>query len=262
MTKNGKTRVIIFRTAGTNCDMETAFAFEQAGAVVDRVHINRVMESPKMLNEYQILSIAGGFSYGDDISAGRIFAVRLLHDLGHALSDFGGAGKLVLGICNGFQVLVKAGLLPVVQKAEDFVQTVTLSDNESGRYEDRWVHLESFSDRCVFMPKGRRIYLPVAHAEGKFIPKDDATLKQLVANDQIVFRYVDENGQRGGFPINPNGAIDDIAGICDTTGRVMGMMPHPERHIERTQHPQWTRLPEDAGGDGRVIFEQAVKYFA
>ncbi len=255
-------KVLVLRTAGTNCDQETKFAFEQAGATAEMVHINRLIKTAGMLDDYQILSIPGGFSYGDDISAGKIFAVRLLHDLGQQLGDFVGKDKLVLGICNGFQVLVKAGLLPEVQPSDEFQQQVTLTDNDSGMFQDQWVWLKSYSTKCVFIEPGRLIYLPIAHAEGKFIPKTDQVLENLKANDQIVFRYVDEDGQPGPAPTNPNGSIDNIAGICDTTGRILGLMPHPERHILRTQHPRWTRMAQNTEGDGKTIFDNAVKYFS
>ena len=256
-----KVKVVVLRTAGTNCDVETAFAFDQAGAEADLVHLNRLLEDPGMLDQFQILTIPGGFSYGDDISAGKIFAVQLMQDLGGRLADFVGKGKLVLGICNGFQVLVKAGLLPEVRASENYEQRVTLSDNDSGKFEDRWVWLKSFSDKCIFIEPDRMIYLPVAHAEGKFIPRDEAVLERIKSNDQVVFRYVDEKGNSVGYPGNPNGSVDDIAGICDPSGRILGLMPHPERHIQRTQHPHWTRLAESRPGDGRAIFTRAVKFF-
>jgi len=255
-------KVIVLRTAGTNCDAETAFAFQDAGARAELVHINRLLEDPHMLDGVQILAIPGGFSYGDDISAGKIFAVRLMHELGGYLGDFVSKDRLVLGICNGFQVLVKAGLLPEVQRAEDFEQTVTLADNDSGKFEDRWVYLKSFSETCVFINPGQTIYLPVAHAEGKFIPRDDATLERLKRNGQVVLRYVDQAGRPGPYPVNPNGSVDDIAGICDPTGRILGIMPHPERHIRRTQHPHWTRLADNHDPDGKVVFSRAVAYFS
>jgi len=255
-------KVIVLRTAGTNCDVETVFAFEQAGAAADLVHMNQLLNRPGMLGEYQILCIPGGFSYGDDISAGKIFAVRLRNDLGGQLADFVSKDRLVLGICNGFQVLVKTGLLPEVQLDGDHEQSVTLSDNDSGKFEDRWVYLRSFSNRCVFIEANRIIYLPIAHGEGKFVPRDDHVLDRLNQNDQIAFRYVDSAGRPGPYPVNPNGSVDDIAGVCDPTGRILGLMPHPERHIHRTQHPHWTRLGKGHNGDGKTIFASAVGYFA
>jgi phosphoribosylformylglycinamidine synthase subunit PurQ / glutaminase len=257
-----KVKVLVLRAAGTNCDKETLFAFEQAGATGDPVHINRLRETPSLLNDYQILVIPGGFSYGDDISAGKIFAVRLRHELGDRLAEFVQGDKLVLGICNGFQVLVKTGLLPEPELKGEFSQKVTLSDNDSGKYEDRWVWLKSYSKKCKFINAGETIYLPVAHGEGKFIPRDDGTFRQLQANDQIVFRYVDKQGNPGGpFPINPNGSVDDIAGICDPSGKIFGLMPHPERHIDVTQNPHWTTRQGKQKPGGIKIFEKAVKYF-
>ncbi len=258
-----KVKVLVLRAAGTNCDKETIFAFEQAGATAEPVHINRLRETPNLLNDYQILVLAGGFSFGDDISAGKIFAVRLRHELGPQLAQFVQSDKLVLGICNGFQILVKAGLLPEPNINGQFIQKVTLSDNDSGRFQDQWVWLKSCSKKCVFIGPDEMIYLPIAHGEGKFIPHDDATLAQLKANDQIVFRYVDEQGNTGDYPINPNGSIDHIAGICDPSGRILGLMPHPERHIMPTQNPHWTQTESKVSAKymGTHIFTRAVQYF-
>lgn len=255
-------KVLVLRTAGTNCDEETVFAFEQAGAQSDLVHVNRLIEHSRMLDDVQILALPGGFSYGDDISAGKIFAVRLHHDLGERLAEFVAKDRLVIGICNGFQILVKTGLLPDARLGGGSEQSITLTDNDSGKFEDRWVHLKAFSDKCVFIEPDRMIYLPIAHGEGKFVPKDQAVLDRLRANGQIVFRYVDASGQSGAYPVNPNGSVDDVAGICDPTGRILGIMPHPERHVRRTHHPHWTRLAEAHEPDGKSIFSNAVRYFA
>jgi phosphoribosylformylglycinamidine synthase len=257
-----KAKVLVFRAAGTNCDKETVYAFEQAGASVDVIHINKLRESPDTLKNYQIAVFPGGFSFGDDIAAGKIFSVRMRHELGPQLNEFVQSDKLVLGICNGFQILVKAGLLPEPNIQGEYSQKVTLSDNDSGKFDDRWVWLKSFSKKCKFISAGELIYLPIAHGEGKFIPRDNDVLSQLHANDQVVFRYVDENGQPGSFPVNPNGSVDDIAGICDPTGRIFGLMPHPERHIMPTQGPHWTRLGGKSETGGMKIFTKAVKYFS
>lgn len=255
-------KVIVLRAAGTNCDQETAFAFGQAGASADCIHINRLGESPRLLDNYQILVIPGGFSYGDDISAGKILAVRLRHELGEPLREFVQSDKLVLGICNGFQVLVKTGLLPEPQLQGEFSQKVTLSDNDSGKYEDRWVWLKSSSKKCAFIGPDELVHIPVAHGEGKFIPRDNQVLDQLRANDQIVFRYVDQAGRPGPFPVNPNGSVDDIAGICDPSGRIFGLMPHPERHMNPIQGPNKdSQLAKEKAG-GMKIFTNAVNYFS
>ena len=162
----------------------------------------------------------------------------------------------------GFRSSPRRGLLPEPDFSENYQQSVTLADNDSGKFEDRWVWLKSFSEQCVFIEPDRMIYLPVAHAEGKFVPRDDATLKKLIDNDQVVFRYVTEDGGKPQYPDNPNGAVDNIAGICDPTGRILGLMPHPERHVSLTQHPRWTRLGQGVVPHGKVIFESAVNYFA
>ncbi len=254
-------RVLILRAPGTNCDEETAFAFERAGARSERCHVNRLLEQPGFLADYQILCLPGGFSYGDDLGAGRILGQQLRLHLADAMREFKAAGKLILGICNGFQILIKSGLL-----LEDDPKTgppATLTWNDSGKFEDRWVELSGGGSACVFFAGIDRMYLPVAHAEGQFVPRDPATLDRLRANRQIVLRYA-ENGKAaaGAFPANPNGAVDDIAAVCDPTGRVCGLMPHPERYIERTQHPRWTRETLPEAGDGLRVFENAVKYFA
>jgi phosphoribosylformylglycinamidine synthase len=255
-------KTLIIRTAGTNCDRETVFAFERSGSEVSLLHVNRVCEDPSVFAEHQILALPGGFSYGDDVAAGRIHANELRYRLGDPLRRFVDDGKLVLGICNGFQVLVKTGLLPGPFSA-DAEQAVTLTFNDSNKFEDRWVHLRADSGRSPFIVKGERIYLPVAHGEGKFVARDNATLDALRDGDQIAFRYVDADGNAGaGYPANPNGSVDDIAGICDATGRVLGLMPHPERHVLGTQHPRWTRDGEKPEGDGMQIFRNAVAAFA
>jgi len=256
-------RALVLRTAGTNCDAETQFAWEKAGAKAERVHINRLIEEPKRLTRYQILTIPGGFSYGDDISAGKIFANQLAHHLAEVLHDFLEADRLVLGICNGFQVLVKCGLLPGAKDGRPtLVQGATLTNNDSGLFEDRWTHLAAETDRCVFLEKGESLYLPVAHAEGKFVPGPEATLKKLEAAGQVALRYVGPDGKTGaGYPWNPNGSVGDVAGICDPTGRILGLMPHPERHVLPWHHPQWTRLGAQEAGDGLAVFRRGVAYF-
>jgi phosphoribosylformylglycinamidine synthase I len=251
-------RAIVLRAAGTNCDAETQYAFELAGAKADRVHINRVIEDPGVLDQYHILVFPGGFSYGDDVAAGRILANQVAHHLPEQIRKFIDDGKLVLGICNGFQVLVKTGILPGngAFRQED----VTIAGNDSGKYEDRWVYLAPQTSRCVFLEPERLIYVPVAHGEGKIITKDYDTLQKLVSEGYVAFKYVDANGEEGPYPINPNGSMASIAGLTDSTGRILGLMPHPERFVRRTQHPHWSRLGEDLDPDGIKIFRNAVRY--
>ena len=255
-----KPKAIVLRAAGTNCDRETQFALEQAGFDAERVHVFRLMENPAALKAYQFLVIPGGFSYGDDVSAGKILANQMRHHLAGPLNEFLASGKLVLGICNGFQVMVKSGLLPWASVEPGSAQRdVTLAWNDSGRFEDRWVHLRGESDKCVFLPKGEVIALPIAHGEGKFVPRDGDVLRRLGDDDQVAVRYIDAEGRAGGYPVNPNGSVDDIAGICDPSGRAMGLMPHPERFIDITQHPCWTR-GNITRGDGAILFQRAREY--
>jgi len=246
-------RAIVLRAAGTNCDRESVHALELAGFSAERVHLFRVMESPAALEAYQLLMIPGGFSYGDDVAAGKIFANQILHHLAEAMNRFVADGKLILGVCNGFQVLIKSGLLPWgVADAAEANRHATLAWNDCGMFVDRWVRLRSESDRCVFLPKGRSLTLPIAHAEGRFVPRDQAVLERLRADDQVAVRYDGDN---------PNGSVDDIAGICDPTGRIFGLMPHPERFVDVSQHPTWTR-DRPAAADGLEVFRRAAEYFA
>jgi len=255
-------RVLILRAPGTNCDQETAFAFEQVGGKADFVHVKRLLEHPRQADDYQILCVPGGFSYGDDVAAGRILAEQIRHHLGDALTEFKEAGKLLLGICNGFQVLIKSGIL--LPNDPEKGPAATLTWNDSGKFEDRWVNLASEGDACVFLRNIETLYLPVAHAEGKFVTRDKDTFNALQAGGQLVLRYTGRpcgnNGQVT-YPDNPNGSPGNVAGACDETGRVLGLMPHPERHIDRTQHPRWTRREGGEVGDGLAVFENAVAYF-
>ena len=257
-----KPNVLVIRAPGTNCDLESAFAFEQAGGEAELIHINRLLEDNSIPKRFQILCIPGGFSYGDDIAAGRILGNQIRHHLRDVLQEFKADGKLVLGICNGFQVLMKSGLLLDEAAAETLA---TLCWNDSGKFEDRWVDLSVHSDRCVFLEGVERMYLPVAHAEGKLVLRDAEQLEKLRANQQCALRYcngVPGDQGRVAYPLNPNGSTDNLAGLCDSTGRVLGLMPHPERHIHPTHHPRWTRASElPAAGDGLRVFENAVGYF-
>jgi phosphoribosylformylglycinamidine synthase len=255
-----KTRVLILRTAGTNCDRETAFALEEAGADTELVHINRLSSGERELSEYQILAIPGGFSYGDDIASGKILANELKYGIEEDIQKFVRDGKLIIGICNGFQILVKSGLLPNLSGDFKTIET-TLTLNDSAKFEDRWVYLKNAKSRCIWTKDLQDIiYLPVAHGEGKFIPKNKDVLNKLKRDRLIALEYTDEAGNRRGFPHNPNGSVENIAGICDKTGRVFGLMPHPERHISYLQHPRWTRLENRQRGDGFAIFKSGVDF--
>lgn len=252
-----KPRVAVLRAAGTNCDRETAYAFELAGAQPELIYIDRLRG--QKLVQYQILVIPGGFTYGDDIAAGKVLANEIENRYRDQFLAFLDAGGLMLGICNGFQVLVKCGILP--GHAGYFQrQSISLITNDSERFEDRWVYLRVWPERSVFT-RGIKtlIYLPVAHAEGKFVAKDRTVLKKV--QQQVVFQYVDDRGRTAKYPDNPNGSVLGIAGISDPTGRVLGLMPHPERHVSHIQHPLRMRQRVDKEGDGLAIFQNAVSYF-
>ena len=254
-----KPKVLVLRAAGTNCDVETAFAFRKAGGEPETVHVNRLLDRSVDLHAWQILAIPGGFSYGDDVGAGKILAAELEHRLGDGLREFVERGGLVIGICNGFQVLVKTSLLPGNRELAAG-EGVTLAVNDSQKFEDRWVTLQVLATGCAWLRRGNRtIELPVAHGEGRFLPKSQAVLDALKRNRQVVVRYVRPDGSDAAYPENPNGSVDGVAGITDPTGRVFGLMPHPERHIFRRQHPRWTRGEGSEGGDGLEIFENAIE---
>jgi len=239
--------------------VETAHAFREEGAWVETLHINQLRKDPAQLKKYSVCCIPGGFTYGDDISAGKVFANELLIFLQHELRRFVHQGKLILGICNGFQVLVKTGILPDM----DFTQKTTLSRNDSLKFEARWVYLKV--ERETLWTKGldqKVIMLPVAHGEGKFVA-ESAVVRKLQEQKQVLFRYVNEAGREGIYPENPNGSVDAIAGITDRTGRVLGLMPHPERFFYAQQHPYGTLLQqnnEPVVPWGRLIFKNALAY--
>ncbi|MCH7814130.1 MAG: phosphoribosylformylglycinamidine synthase I [Planctomycetes bacterium] len=247
--------VIVLRAAGINCDGETMHAWRLAGAAPRLVQVNELLAKPALLDEAQVLTLPGGFSYGDDIAAGTILANRLTRRLGETLAAFVDRGGLVLGICNGFQVLLKMGLLPGGSTGP---QTVSLTVNTSARFEDRWVRVRVDTDRCPFLQAGPLWEAPVAHAEGRLVVDSDATLAALTDHGHVALRYVDADGLPGDYPVNPNGSVDGVAGLTDATGRVLGLMPHPERNVDRTQHPLWTRRPADAPATGLQVFRSAV----
>jgi phosphoribosylformylglycinamidine synthase subunit PurQ / glutaminase len=262
-------RVLILRAPGTNCDAETAHAFSLARGRPDIVHVNRLLERPALLNDYQILCFPGGFSYGDDIASGRILASQLRRHLAEPLVKFRDSGKLILGICNGFQVLIQSGLL--LADDELLGPPATLAWNASGKFEDRWIRLRADASKCVFLSGIERLYLPVAHGEGRVAVRSGENLTQLERAGQLALRYAASSRREHRrsdappailpYPENPNGSTADIAGICDPTGRVFGLMPHPERYVDPTQHPRWTRGEAQTPGEGLRVFANAVAYF-
>lgn len=242
-------QALILRTAGTNCDQETAEALRLAGAVPEIHHINELISKKLSLDSYQLVVIPGGFSYGDDVAAGKILANELRFKLGESLGKFIASGRKVIGICNGFQVLVKTGFLPGNPGGE---QTVTLASNDSGQFQCHWVKLKREKSACQWLNSTDVDWdLPIAHGEGKFMARDNKTLGALESAGQVIFRYSTEN---------PNGSMNAIAGICNKEGNVVGLMPHPERHMARLQHPEWTRGADKQGTPvGLQFFKAAVQ---
>lgn len=265
-------RICVLRAPGTNCDTETAFAFDSCGGQSERIHLFQLLERPALLDDFQILCIPGGFSYGDDIGAGVVFASQLKGHLGDSMRRFLSADKLVLGICNGFQTLLKAGILPggtgESLAAERDQADATLTWNHNGKYTARWVHLKVTAPGNVFLRSIKELDLPIAHAEGRIVVKGEQVLNGWRDRGQIALSYAEwqpTNGEANAindrWAANPNGSTMDIAGLGDPTGRVLGLMPHPERFLFGTQHPQWTRLGLTGDGAGRQIFQNAIDYF-
>jgi phosphoribosylformylglycinamidine synthase subunit PurQ / glutaminase len=269
-----KTRALVLTGYGLNCDHETAYAFNSAGALSERVHINSLIKGDVSLDNFNIMAFVGGFSWGDDHGAGVIQAVRMKTNLGDKILEFIEAGKLVIGICNGFQTIVNLGLLPGF--GNNYTnRCVALTYNDCGKFRNDWVHLKvNINSPCIFTRDLIHMELPVRHGEGKFLA-DEAILRQLSDQSMSVLQYAlpDGNTASGKFPFNPNGSLNDIAGICDPTGKIFGLMPHPEAFIHPTNHPDWTRYHQIAKRNGKSIykcgmpplglkiFENAVTYF-
>jgi phosphoribosylformylglycinamidine synthase len=255
-------KVLILRAPGINRDRDAALACELAGGVPERVHVNQVAAGATRLADYAMLVIPGGFSYGDHLGAGKLLAVDLAHRLGEDLHRFVEAGRPVIGICNGFQVLVKAGLLPGWDDRPE--PAVTLTENDSARFECRWVRLEADPGSVCRFTDGisRTLEVPVAHGEGRVAVRDHTALDDLRARGLVALRYSAGEGGHAPYPANPNGSRDDIAGICNPAGTILGLMPHPENAVLPQQHPRWTREPWREEGDGLIIFRNAVRYAA
>jgi len=255
-----KPRALILHANGTNRDHEAALAFEQAGAQPEIVPLKQLRARRKYWSDFQLLVLPGGFAYADALGAGKLLALDLNAYFADEVHTFIESGKLVIGICNGFQALVKAGLIPFSASGE---VSATLAFNDSGHFECRWVTLVPQSKACLWTRELREpIYCPVAHGEGKFVLKDSAMLDDLRAHDQIALTYAspDEKPAEGTYPYNPNGSLADIAGICNREGNVLGLMPHPEDHIFSFQHPRWTR--GERGLMGSQLFKSGVDYAA
>lgn len=262
---------IVITGYGTNCEVEMAHACRLAGSeVVDIVHISEILCGKKRLDDYHFLNLPGGFLDGDYLGSAKAATVRFLHArISHSkerlfdqLMRFIQDGKLILGVCNGFQLQVKLGILPA-NEGPGGTQTVTLTYNDSGRFEDRWVYLKvNEYSPCIFTRGLKGLYLPVRHGEGKFLPRDEKTLEDLITKNLVTLQYSDANFRQPtmAYPDNPNGSVHAIAGICNDTGRIFGLMPHPEAYLHRTNHPRWTRedLPEE--GMGLALFRNAISF--
>nr|QNO56417.1 phosphoribosylformylglycinamidine synthase subunit PurQ [Methanosarcinales archaeon ANME-1 ERB7] len=273
-------RICVLRIEGTNCELETFRSFKRLGAAAEIVHLKQLIGAVKerekrKLKDYDLLVIPGGFSSGDYIRAGAILAARIRGTLGEEIDDFIRDGKPILGICNGFQVLVEMGLLPGLAYEKIGLQQAALTTNDSARFECRSVYLRQENrGNCVFtkgIEKGRIMKMPCAHAEGKFFISEkrrEAYLQLLEENDQIVFRYIDPEGGYASYPWNPNGSVDNIAGICDPSGNILGLMPHPERAFYAYLDSEWSRRAKGreegrgAYGDGKAIFEAVLNYLS
>jgi len=267
-------KIAIIRIEGTNCEQESFDAFKRLGADPELVHLKQLLnidcnkDEIRKISQYQCLMIPGGFSAGDYIRAGAILAARIKSKLNKDIVDFVKQEYPILGVCNGFQVLTELGLLPGIDEIITQVPDACLSINDSNRYECRPTLLKHENNgKCVFtskIPKNDIRLIPSAHTEGKLLfplDKQNDYLKKLEKNDQVVFRYVDLDGNYAGYPWNPNGSFSNIAGICNHIGNVFGMMPHPERTYYKYQHPDWTATGlGDNIGDGRAIFESVLSY--
>lgn len=261
-----KVKALVIVGYGLNCEAETCYAFERAGARADQVHLSDLIAKRRKLEEFHLLALIGGFSFGDHIAGGKVFANRFACKLREQISAFIAAGKLVIGICNGFQTLVKLGLLPGIDNDYE-TQRVTLGANECGVFRDAWVRVKVDEGSCCVFTKGiDAMDLPVRHGEGQFYVQEDSVLERMKRQGQIALRYAHpESGEpTQEFPHNPNGSVNAVAGICDPTGRIFGLMPHPEAYNSPFNHPQWPlwklegRLPEE--GEGIRIFRNAVEY--
>ncbi|MEK7617030.1 MAG: phosphoribosylformylglycinamidine synthase I [Patescibacteria group bacterium] len=250
-------RVCILQSDGTNCDNELFYAFKKAGGIPQFVHVNELRDKSKSLKDFDILALPGGFSYGDDVTSGKIWAIELISFLRKEIEDFRKKEGLIIGICNGFQVLVRTGLLPF---GELGVMDTTLAPNDSGHFECRWIKLKLEKSKCVFLQESGPVgYFSVNHGEGKFFANNE-TIKTMEQSGLVVFRYVDANGNpTQKYPDNPNGSLNAIAGVSDPTGRILGLMPHPEKFVDTTQYPNWRRESIDKP-HGLFIFEDMVNY--
>ncbi len=253
-----KPKVCILRSDGTNCDEELRYAFEKAGGTVDLVHVNEFRRKDKKLSDFQIIALPGGFSYGDDLASGKVLAIELMSFFKDDLQKFIDKNGYILGVCNGFQTLIRTGLLPYATLGN---MQATLTNNDSGHFECRWVNMKAQKSKASYFDNLNSMIFDVSvnHGEGKFFA--DEKLLEKIENDKLVtFRYVDSAGKpTQKYPENPNGALRAIAGISDPSGRIFGLMPHPEKFVDITQHPNWRRMKKRKA-DGLIFFETIISY--
>ena len=249
-------KALVLRTSGTNCEDESVRALELAGAQAEARHMHFVLDEPARLDAYDIVLFAGGFSHGDDLAAGRVWGLETRLHIGAALRRQVERGGLVLGVCNGFQVLVESGIFQPEREAHE--RDIALYSNASNHYECRWVELESHACQCPWLVPGEVLPVPVAHAEGRFVTRDAEALERLRAGGQIALTYRIPAGAET-YPANPNGSVANIAGICDPSGRVLGLMPHPERNLSPWNNPAWSHLPAREEGEGLCFYRRMVE---
>jgi phosphoribosylformylglycinamidine synthase len=262
--KKSDVKVLIITGFGLNCEKETSKAFEYCGATPELVHLNDLLDGKRSLKEFHILAFIGGFSFGDHLGSGTVFANRVKYNLREDIEEFIKDGKLIIGICNGFQTMTRLGIVPALDGAY-FEQQVALNHNDCGTFKDDWIYLKADqSSPCIFTKGIDTIRLPIRHGEGKFVAPEK-TLEELEQKHLAVLKYSDDSGVPATkYPLNPNGSLDSIAGVCDETGRIFGMMPHPEAFLSPFNAPDWTikkekgELPEE--GEGVVFFRNAVNY--
>ena len=263
-------KAIIITGYGINSEEETAYCFKKAGAQTDIIHINDLIDGHKKISDYQIMAFPGGFSYGDDTGSGNALANKIRNNLNDEMLNFAQKDKLIIGICNGFQIIANLGMVPATKGQYDKTQ-VALMRNASARHECHWIKMKTSSSKCIWTKDIKTLHSPVSHGEGNFYAEKEI-LDHLNSNDQVVLRYIkpDESLANGQYPHNPNGAAEDIAGICDESGRILGLMPHPERFNAFENEYDWPlkkeelirqgkEIPKD--GAGLKIFQNAVEYF-
>lgn len=254
-----KIKVLVLTGYGINAEKELAHAFEMAGGDTDIIHLEDIICNRKILEKYQILAFPGGFSFGDHIASGKVFANIVKSNLLDELIDFISKDKLIIGICNGFQIITKLGIVPDID--DNHTQVASLIENDSGHFENRWIWVKTEKNNSPWLSDIDKLYLPVRHGEGKFIVKNSGVMNKLIKNNQIGLKYFNPNSNKAEYPYNPNGSIENIAGVINKKGNILGLMPHPEAFIFKENHPRWVEGSIDEDKMGLRIFINGIKYF-